>query len=277
MDARGGLRRYAVLSWHLARAGYLSSTRDRVDLGLGILTNVVRQGVSLALIGIVLANFRVLAGWSLPAIALLIGLRSMSHGIFVAFLNPIRGVQEQVRRGDLDRMLLRPIGVLYQAAFGGTVELLGFGDFLVGFVYFVYAMVGLHVRWTLPVAAFTVVATFSGVAIEFAVYLASGIVAFWTLQDSPFYALTYLLHERLALYPISIYGHIIQFVMSWVVPIGFINFFPAAVFIAHSRLAMPTGVAAALGWLTPVVAACALAAAVILWGAAVRRYESTGS
>jgi ABC-2 type transport system permease protein len=273
----GGLRRYAVLSWHLARAGYLSSTRDRVDLLLGIVTNVVRQSVSLALIGIVLSHFQVLAGWSLPAIALLIGLRSMSHGIFVAFLNPIRGIQNQVRRGELDRMLVRPIGVLYQAAFGGTIELLGCGDFIVGFGYFVYAMVGLHVRWTVPVALFSVLATFSGVAIEFAVYLASGVVAFWTLQDSPLYALTYLLHERLALYPISMYGQVVQFLMSWVVPIGFINFFPAAVFFAHSRLPMPTGLTVGLGWLTPLIAAASSAAALGLWRLAVRRYESTGS
>ncbi len=272
-----GWRRYLILSWRLARAGYLSSTRDRVDLLLGILTNVVRQGVSLVLIGIVLAHFRVLAGWSLAAIALLIGLRSMSHGVFVAFLNPIRGVQEKIRRGDLDRMLLQPIGVLYQAAFGGTVELLGFGDFLVGAGFFVYAMIGLAVRWTVPLAAFTLVAIASGVAIEFAIYLASGVVAFWTLQDSPLYALTYMFHERLALYPISMYGSGLQFVMSWVVPVAFVNFFPAAVFFAHSDLPMPVGLTVGLGWFTPVMAVLSAGVAVGLWRVALRRYESTGS
>jgi hypothetical protein len=55
-----GIRRYWTLSWHLGRAGYLSSLQDRVDLILGIVTNIVRQSVSLALIGIVLAHFRVL-------------------------------------------------------------------------------------------------------------------------------------------------------------------------------------------------------------------------
>ena len=274
---RTGLRRYAVLSWHLARAGYLSSTRDRVDLLLGIVTNVVRQSVQLALIGIVLSHFQVLAGWSLPAIALLIGLRSMSHGVFVSLFNPIRGVQERIRRGDLDRLLLQPIGVLYQAAFGGTVELLGFGDFLVGLGYFVYAMLGLGVHWTVVLAVFTLVVVLSGVAIEFAIYLASGVVAFWTLQDSPLYALTYMLHERLALYPISIYGQTLQFVMSWIVPVAFINFFPAAVFFNHSRLAMPVGLSVGMGWLTPVIALLAAAVAVGLWRTALRRYQSTGS
>ena len=274
---RTGLRRYAVLSWHLARAGYLSSTRDRVDLLLGIVTNVVRQSVQLALIGIVLSHFQVLAGWSLPALALLIGLRSMSHGVFVSLFNPIRGVQDRIRRGDLDRLLLQPIGVLYQAAFGGTVELLGFGDFLVGLGFFVYAMLGLGVHWTAVLAAFTLLVVFSGVAIEFAIYLASGVVAFWTLQDSPLYALTYMLHERLALYPISIYGQTLQFVMSWIVPVAFINFFPAAVFFSHSHLAMPVGLTVGLGWLTPVMATLAALVAIGLWRVALRRYQSTGS
>lgn|GEM_PF-3124656 len=273
----GQIWRYGNLSWHLGRAGYLSSTRDRVDLILGIVTNVVRQSVSLALIGIVLAHFQVLKGWNLPAIALLIGLRSMSHGVFVAFLNPIRGIQNQIRRGELDRMLLRPMSVLYQAAYGGTVELLGFGDFLVGFGYFIYAMIGLRVHWSVWLTLFVFVTIFSGLLIEFAIYLASGVVAFWTLQDSPLYALTYLLHERLALYPISMYNGALQFVMSWVMPIGFINFFPAAIFFAHGNLPMPAGLSVESGLLTPLIALLSAALSVALWRVAVRRYESTGS
>jgi ABC-2 type transport system permease protein len=201
----------------------------------------------------------------------------MSHGIFVAFLNPVRGVQNKIRRGELDRMLLRPMSVLYQAAYGGTVELLGFGDFIVGFGYLVFAAIGLHMRWDAGLVTFLVVTVLSGVAIEFAVYLASGVVAFWTLQDSPLYALTYLLHERLALYPISMYGHVLQVLMSWVVPIAFINYYPAAVFFAHSSLGMPPGISTSLAWLTPVIAAVSVAVACGMWRLALRRYESTGS
>lgn len=272
-----GIRRYATLSWHLGRAGYLSAVQYRSNLVLEMVTNIVRQSAQLALIAIVLVHFQVLKGWTLPAIALLIGLRSLSHGIFVIFFVQIRNIGERIRDGDLDRLLLRPLSVLYQASFGETVVLTGLGDFMAGVMYFSFAVISLHVHWTVGLALFAVLATLSGLAIEFAIYLGSGVVAFWTLQTSPLYRLTYLAHERLALYPISMYNGVIQFVMSWVVPVGFVNFFPAALFIEHSNLALPSGLHVTTALLTPLVAGLALVTAVLLWNMAVRRYQSTGS
>lgn len=271
------VRRYVSLSWHLGRTGCIRALEYRVDLVLGITTTLLMQSIGLLLVGIVLGNFQSLAGWSLAGIALLMGLRSLSHGLFVTFLNPLRGVQDVIRRGDLDRLLLRPIGILYQVGYGGNIEFRGVGDFIAGLGYMAYATAGLHLHWTPTLLGLLALIVIAGIALEAALYTGMGLVAFWTMQDAALRQLAWLFHEELILYPISIYSHALRFALTFVLPFAFVNYYPAGIFLAASPGGVPLGLRPGVGYLAPAVAALALGVMAWLWAHAMRRYESTGS
>ena len=270
-------RRYARLFWHLGRIGCLTALEYRTDLGLGLFSTMVLQLSSLLLIGVVLSHFQGLDGWTLPGIALLLGLRSLSHGIFVTFLNSLRGIAVTIRNGEMDRMLVRPINVLFQLGYGGKVEFRGVGDFLAGVGYAAYASAGLHIHWTPGLAALFAAVVLAGVAIETAVYTATGVVAFWTMQDIALRQVTWILNENFILYPLQMYGAFLRFVLTFLVPFAFINYYPAGIFLAAAPGSLPLGLRPGVGYLAPAVAAVCVALSVVLWNWACRRYASTGS
>ena len=71
-------------------------------------------------------------------------------------------------------------------------------------------------------------------------------------------------------YPQTIFPHSLQFVMRWVIPFGFVSFYPATFLLGRSRLE-------GLALLAPVVALAFSLLAAAAWQVGVRRYESTGS
>lgn len=277
LSRTSGLHRYCRLSWHLGRLGCVTALEYRTDLMLGLCSTVLLQTSSLLLIGVVLSNFGRLDGWTLPALAMLLGLRSLAHGIFVTFFNSLRGIAGVIRNGEVDRMLLRPVNVLFQIGYGGKIEFRGVGDFLAGIGYVAYATKGMGLRWTPELAAVFVIIVVSGVLIEAAIYTMTGVLAFWTMQDTALRQVAWILHERFILYPVQIYGTVLRTVLTFVVPFAFINCYPAEIFLSASAVGVPQGLRPALGYLTPGVAlACSLVAGAF-WGWASRRYVSTGS
>ena len=72
----------------------------------------------------------------------------------------------------------------------------------------------------------------------------------------------------------SIYEQWLRTLFLWVVPVGFVSWFPALVVLGHPD---PLGLPTFLPWLAPGVAAVFVALAVGWWRFALDRYRGSGS
>ena len=258
--------------WLLVRYNVRSGLMYRANFVMQQLLTLVLQFGQLYLIAQVLAQFRLIAGWTFGDLAFLIGLRLLAHGIYVFFCySAITFVDSEVTSGAFIRHLVRPIPTLILFLCGGT-NLAGMTNFGAGAVMVALATALGAVHWTLARAGFLVLVVAAGVFIELAVYLAVACTAFWTGNSSPLFGVIYeTLGEQFILYPLNIYNLTVQLLLT-VVPLGFINFYPAYAF-----LSLPPEPWSHWALYSPLVAVAAFALVWWLWRVSAGSYQGTGS
>jgi ABC-2 type transport system permease protein len=217
-------------------------------------------------------RFGALQGWSIAELALLYGMVEVSWATIEGGLRGFEHFGTYLIEGDLDRWLLRPRGVLLQIA-AHWFELRKIGRILQGFLVLVVAVVWL--RLDAAAIAWVLTGVAGGVLFFAGVVIFGAATQFWTLGQTAELQnmLTYGGSAALT-YPVSIYADWFRRVVTYGVPLAFVNYFPALAALGRVRSA---GWPPFLPWMSPFVCLGVLLAARALFARGLRRYESTGS
>lgn len=262
------LRLYAELSLASVRAQmqYRASFWIRSVVDFGVIV------ADFAPIYFLVERFGWLQGWSLAELALLYGMVGLSWAVIEAALQGFENFAPQLVAGEVDRWLLRPRGVILQVA-AHRFEARKLGRILQALVVLVVAVVLLE----LPAASLAWVALgVAGGLVFFAGIVILGAASqFWTLGETAELQnmLTYGGSAALS-YPVSIYAAWFRRVLTYGVPLAFVNYFPALAALGRTEAA---GWPAWLPSLSPFVCAAVLGVSLLAFAAGLRRYESTGS
>jgi ABC-2 type transport system permease protein len=130
------------------------------------------------------------------------------------------------------------------------------------------------VDWTPDRAVVAGLMVVSGAAIFTALFIGFACIQFWTTESAEVAnAFTYGGNAATS-YPLTIFPSEVVKAMTFVLPIAFVNWYPALYVLGRDdRLGYPLWVQ----WLSPLVAALLVGAAALVWRAGVRSYRSTGS
>ena len=92
-----------------------------------------------------------------------------------------------------------------------------------------------------------------GALIDFGIGLLISTAAFWFVQVDALRWIVLQLEQEFTRYPLSIYGRGVRLLLAFVIPFGFMNYFPASYFLqkADNGLGLPL----AVGVLTPAIGA----------------------
>jgi ABC-2 type transport system permease protein len=222
---------------------------------------------------IIVDRFQPLNGWSFEQLAFVYGLGLLSHGLQVIFFIQTWNIEGMVIRGGFDRMLLRPMNVFFQFVVN-YVNFIGMIDLIPGSIIFLYACSKVGFAWTLSNILKLLAVILGGMLIRAAIYTITGSIAFWTKASRSMVGLVGQLFERTGMYPLSIYPVMVQMLLTFLVPVGFISFYPACEFLKQDdRFILPLGLAI---W-TPVVGVLMFSVAHAIFKLGLSRYESAGS
>jgi ABC-2 type transport system permease protein len=266
-------RRNTRLYWLFLKAGYRSQTIYGFDSFLLLFAVVFLNVVDLALLGVLFHTFRSLGGWTFWQIVLLYSVYLAAMGIQNLFTLHLNRIEDYVRDGTLDQMLLRPAPPFIQML-GREFHLRNVIHHLgTGVVGIVIATVNLHFTWTAPSIGWLVLALISGAVLLAGIVLALCSLAFWTVRSHVFVYGTAQIQEIVQHYPAGLFGPWFLTLVSTVVPFAFINYYPVLAMVGHPAEITPHW----LPYLTPAVAAAVFAIGVLIFRAGLRRYQSTGS
>lgn len=217
--------------------------------------------------------YQALNGWTFPQLIFLYGLGDISHGIMITLAIQTWSIDDYVIRGEFDRMIVRPMNIFFQFLVT-NVNFVGLLDILTGGIIFAYACHEVNMAWSLPLLLKIVSVIIGAALIRSSFYTILCSVAFWTKRS---YSLVWLGHdllERTTLYPVSIYPYAVQMLLTFIVPLAFISFYPASEFIGQdARFSLPLGLSV---W-TPIVGILMFALSNIVFKTGLRNYESAGS
>lgn len=178
-------------------------------------------------------RFHALQGWDYPKLAFLYGLSILSHGLMVILFIRTWHMDSMVVHGDFDRMLLRPLNVFFQLAVN-YINLIGVFDIIPGIIIFAYGCKSVHFSFDFQNTILLILVVAGGLLIRTAFYIFTGTISFWTKRSYPLVSMGQMLMLYGTTYPLSIYPYIIQVLLTFVLPIGFISFYPACEFLGMS-------------------------------------------
>jgi len=218
--------------------------------------------------------FPTLLGWKVGEVALLAATISISFGLAEMVGAGIDNFSETIRRGDFDRVLLRPVGAFIQVI-GSDFRLRRLGRLVQGTIAFAIAsslLPGLH--WTPAKLAVLPISIVSGAVIFVSILLLGATVCFWTVETTEIVnILTYGGREMLS-YPLTIYNQGLQRLFLFIIPIAFASYVPTCYILDRP---LPFGLPSGLAFGAPLIALIFALVSGIIWSFGVHRYQSTGS
>lgn len=213
-----------------------------------------------------------LEGWSFAELALLYGMVGLSWGLVETALSGFADFGAYLVQGDLDRWLLRPRSIVLQvAAYRFEARKLGRilqAGLVLGIASVLLGLSPASVAWALLGVA-------GGVLFFAGIVMLGAASQFWTLGETSELQnmLTYGGSAALV-YPVSVYSRWFRRVVTYGVPLAFVNYFPALAALGRTE---SEGWPAWLPWLSPLVCGTALALGLAAFSRGLRRYESTGT
>lgn len=218
-------------------------------------------------------RFETLGGWALGDVLFLHGLSLSMFGIATSLSQGITAVPTLIREGTFDRVMVRPMSAFIQALVT-EVSLRHLGLAIQGVAVLAIAIELVDAEWSPARVAYLAVVIVSGVALFVALFTIEAIISFWTVNSlEAVNAFTYG-GSDLGQYPMHIFDSRLRFLFLWIIPVGFITFYPALYILDKPD---PLGLPSVARFLAPVAAGLFCVAVGWGWHIAMRHYRSTGS
>lgn len=245
---------------------------------LFVLRGVGEAGLVLAEVvapAVLASRFGSVAGWSGAEVAILIGVARAGQGF--AFLIS-RGVEpasfsQTVRLGRFDQVLLRPVSPLVWLM-TSDVQLRYVLRGLTGLVVAIVAASIAKTAWTVSNMLLLLLALSSCVVLILAIHVLGAAITLFTTEGSE---VTNLLADGglgMASYPLDLYGSVLRFTFTFVIPVGLCVYVPVLTMLGRDGpgvLGPPILIA------LPFVLAAFTSFALLTWRLGLRHYRSTGS
>jgi ABC-2 type transport system permease protein len=218
-------------------------------------------------------KFSHIKGWSLWEVGLLYGMTSVSFALTEILGRGFHVFDRMIRLGTFDRVLLRPAGIFVQIL-AAELELRKLGRMAQGFVIMIISWYMLGLRPDPVKIGFLAAAVINGTIFYLALFIAGATMCFWTVESTELpNMLTYGGVEALS-YPVAVYRRWFRNALIFVIPMAFINYFPALYILNKPD---PLGLPYIMRFLFPLASAVVMIPALKFWNYGVQHYKSTGS
>lgn len=273
--AKAPQNRLAAVARHIRVAALyvaqMAKTRleYRGDLAIECMGSILSQCCGLAVVGIIFRSVPLLRGWSRAEVFFIYGFALTAQALFEAVADGFYWFADKyVMRGELDRVLLKPLHPLFQV----LLENFNFefvAELALGLVILAAATGQLESPPTAGEWTLIAVMLPSAVLVLCGLFLALASVSFWAEDKVGVLPPVYNL-MAFGRYPLTIYHPVLRALLSWVLPYGFVAFYPATGFLRRGEFS-------AYFWGTPAAGAVVFAFGYWIFRAGLRRYRSTGS
>ena len=234
---------------------------------------MVSEACLVGLLGVLFTKFSAVNGWTLAEVVFLYGLGNLAYSLMRIVASQLDDFDRYIVLGDLDTVLTKPLPSLFYVL-ASRVELHHVARALTSVAIFILALNLAHIRWSISIVVFTVTTILCGTAIMFALILVSATVALWTTKSGKLTDLLITATKESATFPISIYPLAVRLVLTFILPVAFVTYYPAQQFLQKEEfLGMPEF----FQFGAPVVALVMLCVGFLFWHYGLRRYQSTGT
>jgi viologen exporter family transport system permease protein len=259
--------------WRLVGARVRGQLQYRTSFALNTFAAFVLTFVDFVVVLALFGHFPALGGWTLQQVALLYGISGIGIAVADLLIGHIDMIHLDIRSGQFDVVLLRPVGTLLQVM-SSDLALRRIGRIVQAAFVLVYALVAADIEWNVLRVALLPAGIVCGAVIFGATFVLGGCLTFWTVGSGEIANTFTYGGNTMTSYPLNIFGPWLRRLLAFAVPLAFVTYFPGLYLLDKPD---PLGFPTAFQFLAPVVAIGFAALTGAAWRTSVRHYRSTGS
>jgi ABC-2 type transport system permease protein len=226
---------------------------------------------SLATLGIfwvILESVPDLAGWSLMEMVFIYAFCMIAISPMQILFDHAWQLRFHIQQGTFLKYYFRPLNMMFYYM-SEMFDLKGLTQLVAGIILLVYASVQLHLDWTLFRIVLLLVALFSAALVQISIIVAASCASFWVIDSYPVLGLAWKLRE-FSPYPMTIFDGAFRFAFTFIIPIGFVAFYPSQLFLRPQEVSP-------LVYFSPLIGVGMFALTYWIWMKGVNSYTGTGS
>jgi ABC-2 type transport system permease protein len=239
---------------------------------VSVLSITVLGLASVFFVWIITRQVPAIKGWGLYELVFMISLWRTAHSIVVIAFQQSWNMDQLIRHGYFDRYLVRPLNPLFQFSME-RVQVLGFGDLCAGLIGLAYS-IGHITAWNAAKGFLLIFLIVCGAAIEWSIFMLIGCLAFWTYQGRGLLDFIDPFLYQFTRFPLTIFDRGIQIVMTIILPVAFMGFYPSYLFFGDKH---EVPFSPFLIYLTPLVAVIFVLITYYVWKKGLDAYKGAGS
>lgn len=236
-----------------------------LDYIFGIIAMMIKNAVNFCMLLLLFQLVDQIKGWSFEQMLFLYGMSTISYALWHCLFIDVITIPTYIQTGEFDRFLLKPVDPLFQIMMEGFDED-GWGELFFGVIVLITSIVrmdGVSVWKMLVLPIFCV----AGMLIFAALSIFCSSVAFYTVGNIDLTS-NVMDFQEFAKYPLSIFSKPIQGIFTFLIPIGFVAYYPGIAFMSDTAYLW--------GMLTLPVAIVFFVVAWKWWHYALKKYSSSG-
>ncbi|RNB92252.1 ABC transporter permease [Brevibacillus fluminis] len=240
----------------------------RADFLGELVSNLVFELINLVFIIVVFQHVPTLKEWTMYEVIFIYGFFLIPYALFSMFFGFWDFNERYIIRGEMDRILTRPVHNLAQVCLESIAPDRIFGV-ISGLIIMGYAAFQLKLSFTWYDPFIFIGLVISSVLIYAGVYTAIAAVSFFSDSRTGISPMIWNL-QNYGRYPVEIYNKLIGFLLTYILPFAFVGFYPSAYFLKKEQWYTFT-------MLTPVMGVIFFAIGIAVWQYGVKKYQGAGS
>lgn len=237
----------------------------------GIFANFYTYFLMYMSIWILTNKFKVIDGWNYKELIFLMALNLFSYAIAVSvFWGHLSGLEASINNGNFDRLLIRPIHPIISMVYNGFAWT-GIGQIIVSTIFLISSISGLDVEWSTYKIIALIACIIGGILIQASAQIFFGTLSFWIKKSMSLTNVLYYTLRNFINYPISVFGGVIKFILTFIMPWAFINYYPALYILGKNNEQSSYYI------FTPIIGLLMLFLSIRLTNKGISKYESVGN
>lgn len=229
---------------------------------------LVTTVVTVVLFWVLFQSIPDIDGWTFEELLFIYGFYLLAISPMQVLFDALWSLRMDVEEGSFIRYYFRPLNMLFYYV-SERFDLKGIVQVLVGIVVMVTASVRLDLEWSVGSVLLLLGVLMGAALVQIGIMLAASSMAFWMTDSWPTLSFAWRLRE-FAPFPVTIMSGFMRILLTYVLPVAFIAFYPASIFVRSGEVPWQSAIA-------PLVGVAAFLGAYWVWRAGTNRWTGTGS
>ena len=262
------------LAWYarlyfIIEAQYIKARMQyRADFIISSIGMFFTSLATLAVFWVLFKSIPNLAGWTFIEMVFIYAFYMISISPMQILFDQVWWLRYDVQLGTFLKYYFRPLNMMFYYL-SEKFDLKGLTQLLLGIGLLIYASIQLGLHWS-PLKLFLLgISLFSASLVLISIVTLASLSAFWITNSFPVLNLAFKLRE-FSPYPMSIFDGAFRFVFTFLLPIGFVAFYPSQFFLRPQEVSP-------LIYFSPLVGIGLFALTYWVWTLGVNQYTGTGS